>query len=460
MSLFKIYSTLPVWVQNFLVQCYSLKIYHERYGNTFISLLEELKKHDTWSKEQILRYKEENIAFILNYAYNHTRFYRDFFNHHGVIPSDFKTLEDIRKFPILTKEDVRRHWQEMIADEFPKSQLIQYHTSGSTGKALDFYWTKESLRFYWAIVWRGRARFGCTPEDTHLNFTGKIVVPLSQNTPPYWRYKRFEHQYMLNMQHITPEKVPSIVEFINSKRFKFFVGYPSIMNTLAVLINDLGLEISNPPKYIFSSAEKMYDFQRENIERAFPGVIIVEHYGFSENAGSASKDVDMLYHEDFELGHLELSNPTDGDGGQSGILLATGYKNFGMPFIRYEIGDTATFLTSGMISDIEGRNEDYILTPEGTKIMRMDYVFKDAHGIMESQVEQTSPSGIIIRYVPTDGFSNKSLDNILSEIRRTISQSLKVTFEAVDSIPRTKAGKFKAVIGSPIDSQAITPPHI
>lgn len=446
MSLFKLYSLLPIWLQDLLVQCYSLKVYHQRYSGEFTKIYRQLQASDCWNEDAKLKYKEDNLAKIINYAYQHTVFYRRHFDRHGVRPEDFKSLADLQKFPILTKEDVRQHWQDLVSDEYNSSNLIHYHTSGSTGKALDFYWTKESLKFYWAVVWRGRARFGCTLNDEHLNFTGKIVVPISQSKPPYWRHKRFEHQYMLNMQHITAEKVPAIVDFINKKGFKFFVGYPSIMNSLAVLINDMGLTITAPPKYIFSSAEKMYNFQHDNIVRAFPGVVIVEHYGFSENAGSASKDVDMLYHEDFELGHLELMNTIEVSGGHSGVMLATGFKNFGMPFIRYEIGDMATFGSNGIIQDIEGRNEDYIITPEGAQIMRMDYVLKDAKGIKECQVVQKERGEIVLRYVKSEGFCLQTLEAISDEIRQSISPNLNVKFEELEEIPRTKAGKFKAVI--------------
>lgn len=433
---------MPVVVQNLLCSFQGYKLNRQRYGGEYDRIYRSLLESDNWTDAQIREYKEKNIARMLDYAYEHTRFYRRFFDEHEVKPADFKQLEDLSKFPVLTKEMVRANWREMLSDEVPKKELIAYHTSGSTGKALDFYWTKHSLRFYWAVVWRGRARFGIHRGDLHLNFTGKMVVPLTQRKPPYWRYNRALNQYMLNMQHLTAEKIADFVEFVNSKKAKFFVGYPSIIHSFAMLVEEAGLTITAPPAYIFSSAEKMYDFQREVIERVFPGVKIIEHYGFSENAACASKDVDMLYHEDFELGHLELK-----DSDKTGILLATGFQNMGMPFIRYEIGDTATFTRDGVISDIEGRNEDYILTPEGTRIMRMDYIFKETKCIKECQIEQRNPDKIIIRIVPRESFFVENTEAALRrEIRNNISQRMTAEFEYVDAIPRTKAGKFKAVI--------------
>lgn len=446
MNYFSLYSKLPVWMQNILCSLKGFMLHRQRYGGNYQEIYNQLIESDKWSQGQVKRYKEGNIRKILEHAYETTPFYRSFFDKHGVKPSDFVEMEDIKKFPILTKEMVREHWREMISSQYSKKDLIPYHTSGSTGKALDFFWTKHSVRFYWAVVWRGRQRFGIKLGDLHFNFTGKIVVPLTQRKPPYWRYNRPLNQYMINMQHLTADKVGSILELVNQKKPKFFVGYPSIIHSFASLIEEQGLKVTAKVDYMFTSAEKMYDFQREVIERVFPGVKIVEHYGFSENAASASKDTDMHYHEDFELGLLELKNPVVTPDGVTGELLATGFQNYAMPFIRYEIGDTATFVADG-VSEIEGRNEDYILTPEGNKLKRLDYIYKGIAGIKEGQVIQASDDLLTIKIV-SDSSGDKHLisSQIKDNIRKTISPGFKVDVHFVDSIERTKSGKFKAVV--------------
>ena len=245
------------------------------------------------------------------------------------------------------------------------------------------------------------------------------------------------------------------MEFINSQHFVKLVGYPSITCSFAQFVNELGLTIHNIPKFYFSGAEKVYEFQREAILKAFPGIEIVEHYGFSENAGAASKCHYGAYHEDFELGHFELRDPFVDGNMETGELLVTGFHNYAMPFIRYGIGDTLTFdnspcacgLQSQLIHEINGRNEDYVITPEGTKIMRFDYLFKDTHDIFEAQVVQRALGEITLRIVRRETYIKGSVERELREkVRTMISPKLKVNFEYVDGIERTKAGKFKAVV--------------
>ena len=454
MNQFAIYKKLPVFLQNILCSVQGYRLEKQRYNKDYYKIYNSLLESDQWNESQILAYKEEHIDKIIEYAFKHYHFYKKKYTENGLTALDFKGMEDLAKFPILTKEEIRENWKGMISDETNIKKLIPYHTSGSTGKALDFYWTSHSLQYYWAVVWRGRQRFEVYKGDRHLNFTGKIVIPIEQNKPPYWRYNKPLNQYMLNMQHLTPQKVKDIVNFINQCDFKFFVGYPSIMNTLANLIEEQGLIITNTPEYIFSSAEKMYENQQQNICKAFPGTTIIEHYGFSENAASASKCKRNVYHEDFELGHLEINNPVKTEKGVTGSMVATGFQNFAMPFIRYEIGDTGTFtdkkcdcgLQSQVITDIEGRNGDYVITPEGAHIMRFGYIFKETSSIKECQIVQKELGSLIVRIVKRDNYNKSTEENIREAIKEWISPTIRVNFEYVNEIPRTKSGKFKAVV--------------
>ena len=370
-------------------------------------------------------------------------------------PEDFRKIEDLKKFPILTKDEVRENTKEMIADNVNRKRLFHYHTSGSSGKALDFYWAKDTPKWYWAVCARYGLRFGVKPHSRCLNFVGKVVVPINQNKPPYWRYKKAQNQYMLPMQHITKEKVPSIVEFINNDNFQLITGYPSIIYSFCQFVDTLGLKITKVPEFYFTGAEKVYDYQAEAIHKVFPGLTIVEHYSFSEEAGAASQCEKLHYHEDFELGHMELNEPVQDGHYSTGTLLVTGFHNDAMPLIRYEVGDTMTFdnrececgLKSQVIKEVNGRNEDFVVTPEGTRIMRFDYLFKETNDSKECQVVQRELGEVVLRIVRRDNYTPKKTEkHLLENIRNMISPTIKVKFEYVDFIERTKAGKFKAVV--------------
>lgn len=449
-----IYNNLPISLQNILCSVYGYNLKRIRYGKDFYKNLSLYKETSTWSENQIIEYKEEKIYNIIEYSFNNCPYYKRKYSEVGLSPRDFKSIDDLIKFPKLSKEDVRNNWKGMVSNEYSMKDLIKYHTSGSTGKALDFYWTLFSQQSYWAVVWRGRSRFGINLEDSHINFTGKMVVPINQSKPPFWRYNKPLNQIIVPMQQITKNKIPYIVDFINNSEFKYFIGYPSIINSLVVLAEECGLKFNKQPQFIFTGAEKLYDYQRDSITNSFNNVKIFEHYGFSENASSASKCNYDVYHEDFEIGHMELDNVINVNNGKFGEIIATGLVNMGMPFIRYQVGDSATFnnnkcscgMNSQVIRNIEGRNEDYIITPEGAKIMRFDYIFKNSNTIKECQIVQKELGSIIIRIVKRETYSLKTENSLREEIKNKISPSILINFEYVNEISRTKSGKFKAVI--------------
>lgn len=454
MKLENIYARLTPSLQNLACSIYGYKLKELRFNKDFYAIHRFLDSTSEWNAEQIRSYKEENIYKIIHHAYNHCPYYKQKYSFVGLSPSDFKSIDDLPLFPELTKEEVRMHWKEMLADNIPAKKLIQYHTSGSTGTALNFFWTQYSVQFYWAVVYRYMARFGITLGDKYLTLTGKTVVPISTDKPPYWRQNKAMNQYFISMQHITHNKINHLANFINQAGFKYFTGYPSIIYQLSLQIEEAGLTISNPPEHIFTGAEKLFEYQRKQIVQIFKGSKIHEHYSFSEEAASASQCIANNYHEDFELGHFELASPTYNEEGTSGELLATGFANYGMPFIRYRNGDTAIFddhpcqchLKSQIIKEITGRTEDYILTPEGAKIMRFDYLFKETHDVKECQILQIKPEEIILRIVRRNNYSTQTENFIREQVKHYISSNIQVIFEYVSEIPRTQAGKFKAVV--------------
>ena len=197
----------------------------------------------------------------------------------------------------------------------------------------------------------------------------------------------------------------------------------------------------------------MLVYQRDKISSVF-GCEVTDQYGFSEGCGNASRCELDLFHEDFEYGILECHNPiTNADGSKTGQVLATGFTNLAMPFLRYKVGDTATWVytncecgrESKTISTINGRNEDYIITPEGNKILRFDYLFKDTVNIVEAQIIQRKLGEIIIRIVRGPGYSEKEEAILNKKTYSKISPKLDVKFEYVNEIEREQTGKFRAV---------------
>lgn len=446
-----IYPRLPVFLQNAACAYYGRKEARVRFGRLFDQHLRQLMDSEKWSASEIEAYQNEKLRGLIRHAYQNVPYYRRRWQELRITPDDIRSRSDLVKLPVLTKEDVRQNLAGLLAPGASRSELVFKHTSGTTGKALHFYVSRESVPFQWAVWWRHRLRFGFEPSDWHVNFTGKRVVPMEQNSPPYWRWNRPMKQVLINMQHLVPAKIGSTIEFLNSRSFEFFSGYPSIIHALAATAREAGLKLRTRPRAVITGAENMLEFQRREISD-FTGAILTDQYGCSEGCGNASHCPQFVYHEDFEFGILEGREREQGDAARD--ILCTGFASDVFPFIRYEVGDSGTWQSndcacgrqSPVLSGIEGRKDDYIVTPAGARIMRVDYIFKESLNIKEAQIVQYKLGEVVVKLVRRPEYVLKDEEQIRREFARWISPAMSLHFQYVNEIERERNGKFRAVV--------------
>ena len=446
-----IYKNLPVFLQNSVCTVYGYKESKLRFGGKYDECYNSLLCSQWMSSVDIQSLQEENLTKLINYSYKNIPYYNKVFKQVGLLPSDINSIDDLEKIPILTKEIVRERYHELINPNF-KGEVIHTQTSGSTGKALNFLFSKDAIQYRWALWFRHKSRFNVTKNDAYATFTGLVAIPIEQSQPPYWRENYAMKQTVFTMHHITAEKVGSIVDRLNQGGFVYYSGYPSILYSLATIIENEGLEITAPPRVIFTGAETLLEEHKFRISKVFQ-CIVTDQYGFSEGAGNASSCEYGVFHEDFEYGILECLNKDKYELKISGDVIGTGFTNLAMPFIRYQVEDRATWTlekckcgrNSKVLTKIEGRSEDYVITPEGSKILRFDYIFKGLVNIQEAQVIQYNLGSITINIVKRDGYSIKDEDLLVRHVRSKISPRLNVKFNYVDEIARETTGKLRAV---------------
>ena len=132
----------------------------------------------------------------------------------------------------------------------------------------------------------------------------------------------------------------------------------------------------------------------------------------------------------------------------------TAFGNYAMPLIRYDVGDVArlserTTCKCGrggtLIEQIDGRVEDYIVTPDGRFVGRLDHLFKDSVNVVMSQIEQHDTDAVHIRIVKDTGYTEKDEAIIREEARERLGNKIGIYFDYPDDIPLTREGKFRFV---------------
>lgn len=452
-ALESIASRLPVPIQNLGFSVLGAKSYRLRYSGEFGPILASLRRSEWDTLEGIKSLQMEQLASTLESAVASVPFYRQ----HPGIPTTTCIHQDpfqaLIRFPVINKHKVRCSQTSFISERRDLGALNDNLTSGTSGVPLNVRMTLRAMRFQWAVWWRHRARFGLRLGDPFLTFGARLPVPITQDTPPFWRTNRAIGQTYLSSYHIKRENLRAIVDWLNDSPFDFYAGYPSAMNHLATLIEAEGLRVTMRPKCISTGSDALHPSYSARIGRVF-GANVTEQYGMAEACGNLSKCEAGRFHLDHEFCFLELFPPPDGADANLRRLVFTGFANLGMPLIRYDIGDLVE------VDDVEckcgrmtpsfprivGRSNEYVKTVDGRLAMGLNQVFEWAPGLAGAQIVQHSLDRLEIRVMPGNGFSKTDLEIVEQEMRKRVGHRITIEFAVVEAFEATKAGKHPIVI--------------
>lgn len=449
----RIYNVLPIPVQNVLCTVDGYRRYRQRFTSRFRSRLEEWRE----TVHRPIEWHHENqwrqLDALIRRARETTHYYR--FLPDPVVGGDAR--ESIEKtlgvIPPLEKSVYRARTRDFLASDVSRHEYSKRYTSGTTGTALAVFDSADRFAENYAMVWRQRQSFGIELTAPFLAFTGQMIAPLSQQGAPFWRRDAYSKRTLFSIYHMSPENLQSYIDPILHTEASYVEGYPSALHLVSRAMIESGRCM--PPgrlKAIFTSSESLLAFQRESIEQAF-GAPVRDHYASTEHVVAMTAcEVDHL-HVDMEFGIVEVEPVEETDEWVRGPLLVTGLGRPAAPMIRYRIGDVGTRLKKpcpcgrpgDVFADIDGRIEDYVTTPSGRLVGRMDHVFKGLFDIAEAQILQDDPSRIDVHVVPAPGFSARSEASLRRRLAERLGEDMGVSVELVGSIPRESNGKFRAV---------------
>jgi len=450
-----IYDNSPIFLQNLFVSYLGKQNLRRRFTDYFFERLKSLEETQWLSYGEFEELQLAQIRQLLKVAKEGSAYYRTLFEEMGFCPDDLSTLSDISKLPILEKETLRNQITNIISQRIPRNQMISGHTSGTTGTAIPLVYTQKTLANEYAAVWRMRKRFGIELDMLHATFGGRLVVPVKQKYPPFWRFNKPGRQVLFSPYHMTLENMKYYVSAIDEYDFDYWQGYPSSIYLIAAYLDENGIKLRKPPRAIFTSSETLLGYQRQLIEKAVSAPIY-DRYGNSEFCSSICQCEVGNYHVDMEFGLVEVEKIEETEDTYTGHLVCTGFWNEALPIIRYRIGDVVTLMKkncccgreSTPVTMIDGRIEGYIVTPDGKRIGRIDHVFKDMVNIKESQILQDDASSITVKIVSRPEYKAPEEQRLLKEFRSRLGGEIEINFDYVDEIPRLKNGKFRAVISS------------
>jgi len=335
----KIYDHSPIFLQNLAVSLYGYKVYQREYGRQFERLLEEYEKQQWFSPGELKVFQNEKLRTLIKHSYSHVPYYRQIMDERKLKPTDIQSADELRKLPLLTREDVGRNIAQLTATNFKRSQLLLGHTSGTTGSPLEFYYDDQVCLIKNVVDWRQKGWAGIHTGDKLAFFLGRVVVPITRKKPPFWRTNWILNHLFFSSFHLSEENIEHYVDMLEQFAPVALEGYPSTAYIIARFL--ISRKKTIPLKAVFTSSETLLPHQRETIEKAFE-CRLFDFYGLAERVMFATEcSTHEGHHLNMDFGITEVldKNGKPVPCGQMGRIVATGLHNYAMPLIRYQTSD-------------------------------------------------------------------------------------------------------------------------
>lgn len=328
-------------------------------------------KEETWSREQIKVLQLERLKETVARVYQCVPYYRAKMEAVKVKPEDIKSLEDLKKLPFTTKQDMR--------DTYPfglfavsKKELLRIHaSSGTTGKPTVVGYTKKDLESWAECVARIACAGGATSEDVaqicfgYGMFTGALGL----------------HN---GLEKVGAAIVPSSTgntkkQLLYMKDFEstLLVATPSYALRIAEVAGEIGLDPIKDLsiKTALVGSELMTEAMRQEMYRTWgKDLNLTQNYGMSELigpgvSGECLELTGMHVNEDHFI--PEIIDSKTGEvlpPGERGELVVTTITKEGIPLIRYRTKDITSLnyetckcgRTMVRMEHISGRTDDML----------------------------------------------------------------------------------------------------
>ena len=449
----KIYSRLPIWGQNLAVTAYGVGWYWKRLGPGFKAHTEQFRRRESWTRDRWVDWQNEALRRLLTEAAESVPYYSDLWT------ADEKSAARqgrLGELPLLEKGDLRGRELESLRRTTNPKKMMVFHTSGSTGTPIATYWTVDELRAAMALrEARSAGWAGVSFHQPRATFSGRMAVPETQVGGPFYRFNRIERQVYFSPFHLSATTAESYVKALHRHQIRWLTGYAVSFYLLAQLMLEQKLEPPESLRAVITTSEKVTPEMRAILERAF-GAKVFEEYSTVENISFAGDCEHGRLHVSPEAGVIEILR-ADGspcDPGEAGEVVATGLIRRHQPLIRFRLGDQAAWDPEPcpcgrelrVLKEVFGRIEDVIEGPDGRRMVRFHGIFVDLAHAREGQIIQETLFRIRVKIVPSPGWNEADVAEVQRRIRARLGPEVKVVVETVESIARTSAGKFRAVI--------------
>ncbi|MFZ4522766.1 MAG: hypothetical protein ACOYNC_13740 [Bacteroidales bacterium] len=404
----------------------------------------QLQRMRSYSMDEIDQWQNEQLIKLVHHAYNHTKYYNRLFTQKGLLPEDIKSISDLEKLPILTKDIIRENFNDIIADNINSIPSIKSATGGSTGNPLIYYQDNRSWSMCNANNILNWEKVGYKYGDPYVALGSSSLFVNKSSSLKHRIYYQLKSKIGLNGVNMSDEICSEYIALIRNKKINYIYGYASAIYLLAnySLVQNELLKI----RACFPTSEVLTDHFRNTIQQAFQCKVL-DCYGANDGG------ITSYAHEKgfFEVGYNCMVQLQNKDQTGYGSALLTDLFNFALPFINYKLGDEIQIEISKnkdypyngqVINNIHGRSSDIIQLENGHNLTGPGFtvLFKDLP-VEHFCIRKTGINTIECSIIKLPDFSQNHEDIIKSTFYKQMGDNTTLNIIYSTEIPLTKSGK-------------------
>jgi len=425
---------------------------------------------------QLQQFQQQRLQAIVRYAYDHVELYRRKWRQSGVHPDDIQTVADLKKLPIITKDDLRRGFPDAIRSrEFRGEDCFTVGTSGSTGTPVRVFVDFDKAMIDLALS-EPRYMGGMPPvtfrravRDCLLRRNIMFMSIFVNNELAYETL--YARMFSLMRHTVVDCLLPPGVHIaqINTKKPQYLHTYASVLRNVCIAAREAGIRMHRP-RLILTTGEVTDPHLRALVRKTF-GTDLLDSYASVEFGFIACE---CPQHEGLHVFSwkvlIELLDPQGEEvpDGQVGRVVVTDLFNRATPLIRYDgLGDYAVrkegLCSCGrplpLLARLEGRMADSVVLPNGQTVhpYSLTLALEDIPHLNKFQIRQERPDHIRVLLVKDRTQEAKGVSfapggdigrSILDRFGAILKDQVSVELETIEDIPRKPGHRKYATVVS------------
>lgn len=411
-------------------------------------------KEETLSRAEIEQIQLARLQETVARVYEKVPAYRRKMDEAGIKPADIRTLQDVRRLPFTTKQDMRDNYPFGLF-AVPKSQLARIHaSSGTTGKPTVVGYTEHDLEVWRECVARIACMGGATGDDVaqicfgYGMFTGALGL--------HYGLEKVGAAIVPSSTGNTEKQLMFMKDFGTT----LLVATPSYALRIAEVARSIGIDPKTDLKVRVGlvGSELMTEAMRGEMYKSWgDDLLLTQNYGMSELmgpgvSGECLEHCGMHINEDHFL--AEIIDPKTGEvlpEGEKGELVITCLSKEALPLIRYRTRDISRLFyapckcgrTTARMENLSGRTDDML------KIRGVN--------VFPSQIEEVliKTEGIGPHYeIIVDRKNHSDLLTIRVEVE---AESMMDSYGALEKLTQNIRSRLKTVLGLDAAVKLVSP---